>query len=72
MVESATAGALDAMRGRWTASPLPYARRYGIKAAEQAVFVLDRDGVIRAVYTAGTNDSIPTVAQLARDLDAVR
>ncbi len=70
MVASAGAAAVDGLRGQWTANPLPYVRRYGIKGAEQAVFVLDRDGAVRAVHTAGTNSGIPTVAQLARDLDA--
>ncbi|MBI3637199.1 MAG: redoxin domain-containing protein [Candidatus Rokubacteria bacterium] len=71
VVQSAIANAADVVRGERIASPLPHALRYGIKNSEQAVFVLDRDAVIRAVHTAGTNGSIPTVAQLARDLDAI-
>lgn len=71
IAESTVVAAADALRGQWTPSPRPYGRRYGVRGAEQAVFVVDRDGLIRAVHTAGTNGSIPTVAELARDLDAL-
>ena len=71
VVQSTIANSVDVVRGERVASPLPHALRYGIKNSEQAVFVLDRDAVVRAIHTAGTNGSIPTVAQLARDLDAL-
>src|SRR5581483_4194589 len=73
VAESTVAAAADfLLRGERTANPIPAARRWGGRSAEQAVFVVDRGGVIRAVYTAGTNAAIPTVATLVRDLDALR
>ncbi len=72
IAESAVAATADLLlRGERTASPVPVARRWGVRGSEQAVFVVDRDGVIRAVHTAGTNAAIPTVAELVRVLDAL-
>lgn len=66
----ATAAAVtDFVRhGERTPSPIPFFARNGMKDSPQAVFVIDRQGIVRAVHRLGPDDVLPTAATLARDL----
>lgn len=69
-VASAVAGAADQLlRGEKTPSPVAYLKRYGLRYhPEQAVFVVDREGIIRYVHTADSIGAIPPNAELVREL----
>jgi putative peptide zinc metalloprotease protein len=68
---STVAGASDFLvRGEPVVSPLPYLKRYGPNAApEQAVFIVDRDGIIRYVYTCDGIGAVPSNAELLTELN---
>jgi AhpC/TSA family len=68
VVTSTLAAAADfVFRGQRTPLPLP-AARYPGKDPAQAVFVVDRAGIIRAVHTFGPSDRIPSPSDLVREL----
>jgi len=56
------------LRGEKSPSPLPHLRRYGFDDPEQAVFIVDRDGIIRYVHSSGPIGSIPSNEELLRQL----
>ena len=56
------------LRGEKSASPLPYFKRYGFTDMEQAVFIVDKSGVIRYTYTTGPVGAIPSNADLLSQL----
>jgi putative peptide zinc metalloprotease protein len=57
-----------ALRGERTPLPTPYFKRYLGKDAAQAVFILDRDGIVRAEYRLGPNAPLPSAPELVREL----
>jgi putative peptide zinc metalloprotease protein len=59
------------LRGERTASPVPFLVRYGGRDSPQAMFVIDRDGIVRAAFTMGPIDRLPAAADLLRALDAL-
>ena len=65
-----TAAASDRIvHGEKSPSPMPYFKRYGFsKDSPQAVFIVDKSGVIRYVYTCGPLGAIPSTAELLRQL----
>ena len=54
-------------------SPLPYLKRYGSTDLEQAVFIIDKAGVIRYVHTTGApGGGLPSNAEYLRQLDKLQ
>ena len=51
-------------KGETTPPPIPYIRRYLGKDTNQAVFVLDREGVVRAEHRLGPNAPLPSPSDL--------
>jgi putative peptide zinc metalloprotease protein len=51
-------------KGEKTPLPIPYIKRYAGKDTDQAVFVLDREGVVRAEHRLGPNTPLPSAAEL--------
>ncbi|MBI1736596.1 MAG: redoxin domain-containing protein [Candidatus Rokubacteria bacterium] len=71
VMRSTAAAAADlVMRGERTPLPIPFAMRHPGKESPQAVFVIDRPGVIRAVHRASPNADIPPATVLVKDLAA--
>ena len=57
------------LEGERTPSPFPYLKRHGLNyQPDQAVFIVDRAGIIRYVYSAGPTGAIPSNADLLREL----
>ncbi|MBI2205551.1 MAG: redoxin domain-containing protein [Candidatus Rokubacteria bacterium] len=72
IVRSMAASASDLLlRGERTPLPIPFAMRYPGKDAPQAVFVIDRQGIVRAVHRMDPNAGLPTVAALLKDLASI-
>jgi peroxiredoxin len=70
----ASSGAVIAdlvLKGETTPLPIPYIRRYVGKDTNQAVFVLDREGIVRAEYRLGPNAPLPSAAELVKELEKV-
>lgn len=67
----ATAASDLLLRGERTPLPIPFAMRYGAKDSPQAVFVVDRQGIVRAVHRMGPNAGLPTVQTLIKDLAGI-
>jgi len=59
------------LRGQRSFSPRPYLERYPGKDSPQAVYVIDRDGVIRRAFMSESLAAIPSNVELARALDAL-
>jgi len=58
------------LRGEKTASPLPPMRRYGASDAEQqAVFIIDKAGIIRYTHASNVLGGLPPNAEYLRQLD---
>ena len=55
-------------RGERTPQPIPYIQRYRGKDTMQAVFILDRDGIVRAEHRLGPNDALPSAGELVGEL----
>jgi peroxiredoxin len=55
-------------KGETTPAPIPFITRYAGKDANQAVFVLDREGVVRAERRLGPNAPLPSAAELISEL----
>ena len=51
-------------KGERTPAPIPYFKRYGGKDSAQAVFILDREGVVRAEHRLGPNAPLPSASDL--------
>lgn len=72
-VACSTAAASDlVLHGEKTASPTPFFMRYGFKDSPQAIFIIDRDGIVRSVHTSGPIGSIRFNADLVRELATLR
>jgi peroxiredoxin len=57
------------LRGEKSPSPAPYFKRYGFSQdSPQAVFIVDKLGIIRYVYTSSPIGVIPSNAELLRQL----
>ena len=52
------------LKGETTPAPIPYTKRYAGQDAAQAVFILDRDGIVRAEHRLGPNAPLPSAAEL--------
>lgn len=60
------------LHGQRTESPGPLIRRIGFgRETGQAVYILDRDGVIRRVFPAGSIGAIVSGSEIVRHLDAL-
>ena len=59
------------LRGETTPLPIPYFKRYVLKDSPQAVFILDRDGVVRAEHRLGPNAPLPSAEELVRELESL-
>ena len=51
-------------KGQSSPAPIPYVRRYKGADAAQAVFVIDREGVVRAEHRLGPNAPLPSASDL--------
>jgi peroxiredoxin len=51
-------------KGETTPAPIPYFKRYAGKDTAQAVFILDRAGVVRAEHRLGPNAPLPSASDL--------
>jgi putative peptide zinc metalloprotease protein len=71
LVSGAAVAADFVLRGEPTPLPLPYFKRYALKDSPQAVFILDRDGVVRAVHRLEPNAPLPSAEQLVRELESL-
>jgi peroxiredoxin len=72
IMRSMTTAATDLLlHGERTPLPVPFAARYGMKDSPQAVFVIDRQGIIRNVHRLSPNAGLPTTATLAKELSAI-
>ena len=61
------------LRGEKTPSPLPYMKRYGQTDMDQeAVFLIDKAGLIRYVHTTGASGALPSNAEYLRQLDKLQ
>lgn len=61
------------LRGEKTPSPLPYMKRYGTTDMEQqAVFLIDKAGVIRYVHATGSLGGLPSGSEYVRQLDKLQ
>jgi peroxiredoxin len=67
----ATAASDLLLRGERTPLPISFAMRYQGKDSPQAVFVIDRPGIVRAVHRMGPNAGLPTIAALVKDLSTI-
>jgi putative peptide zinc metalloprotease protein len=61
------------LHGEKSPSPLPFIKRYGMTDMEQqAVFLIDKVGVIRSVYSTGSLGGLPPSAEYVRQLDQLQ
>jgi peroxiredoxin len=70
VVLSSTAAVISdfVLKGEKTPAPIPYLKRYMGKDTPQAVFVIDRDGVVRGEHHLGSNAPLPSAAELISEL----
>lgn len=72
VVRSMTAAATDLLlHGERTPLPIPFIVRHPMKDSPQAVFVIDRQGIIRNVHRLSPNAGLPTTTTLANELSAI-
>ena len=72
IARSMTTAATDLLlRGERTPLPVPFVTRYGFKDSPQAVFVIDRHGIVRSIHQLGANAGLPTTASLAKELSTI-
>jgi peroxiredoxin len=72
IARSLTTAAADLVRhGERTPLPVPFAMRYGMKDSPQAVFVIDRQGIVRNVHRLTSNAGLPTIVTLAKELSVI-
>jgi len=55
-------------KGERTPAPIPYLQRYRGKDAAQAVFLVDREGIVRAEHRLGPNSPLPSAQELIAQL----
>ncbi|NOT58138.1 MAG: AhpC/TSA family protein [Deltaproteobacteria bacterium] len=61
------------LHGEKSPSPLPFIKRYGMTDMEQqAVFLVDKAGVIRYVHATGPLGGLPPSAEYVRQLDQLQ
>lgn len=61
------------LRGEKSPSPLPYLKRYGtVDMEQQAVFLIDKAGVVRYVHATGPLGGLPPSAEYVRQLDQLQ
>lgn len=58
-------------KGESTPAPIPYFKRYLGTDAAQAVFLLDREGIVRAEHRLAPNAPLPTAAELIAALGKI-
>jgi len=69
LVASSIAAVSDlVLKGQTTPAPVPFLKRYGIKDAAQAVFLVDREGIVRAEHRLGPNAPLPSAQELVEQL----
>jgi peroxiredoxin len=72
IARSLTTAATDlVLHGERTPLPVPFAMRYGMKDSPQAVFVIDRQGIVRNVHRLTSNAGLPTTTTLAKELSVI-
>ena len=59
------------LKGETTPAPIPYIKRYAGQDAAQAVFILDREGIVRAEHRLGPNAPLPSAAEIVKELEKV-
>jgi putative peptide zinc metalloprotease protein len=59
------------LKGQTTPAPIPFMKRYAGQDAAQAVFILDRDGLVRAEHRLGPNAPLPSAAELIKELEKI-
>jgi hypothetical protein len=59
-------------RGEKTASPAPFKRYGSTDMEQQAVFIIDKSGIIRYVQTSGSLGGLPSNAEYLRQLDRLQ
>jgi putative peptide zinc metalloprotease protein len=59
------------LKGQPTPAPIPYFKRYAGTDAAQAVFVIDREGVVRAEHRLGPNSPLPSASDLIAALGTI-
>lgn len=59
-------------RGERSASPAPYIKRYGSTDMEQAVFIIDKSGIIRYTHASNSLGGLPSNAEHLRQLDKLQ
>jgi peroxiredoxin len=52
------------LKGETTPAPVPFMKRYAGQDAAQAVFIVDREGVVRAEHRLGPNAPLPSAGEL--------
>ncbi len=61
------------LHGEKSPSPLPHLKRYGtVDMEQQAVFLIDKAGVIRYVHATGPLGGLPPSAEYVRQLDQLQ
>jgi peroxiredoxin len=58
-------------RGEKTASPAPFKRYGSTDMEQQAVFIIDKSGIIRYVQTSGSLGGLPSNTEYFRQLDSL-
>jgi len=59
------------LKGQSTPAPVPYFQRYKGRDAAQAVFVVDREGLVRFEHRLGPNSPLPSAHELIEELRKV-
>ena len=59
------------LKGETTPAPIPYFKRYAGRDTAQAVFIVDREGVVRAEHRLGPNAPLPSASELVSELGKV-
>lgn len=71
-VDSGVAAVTDFVtKGQSTPAPIPFIKRHMGKDAAQAVFLLDREGIVRAEYRLAPNAPLPSAAELITTLGTI-
>ena len=56
------------LKGEKTPAPMPYFKRYMGKDTPQAVFVIDREGIVRTEHHLGSTTPLPSAQELIEQL----
>jgi hypothetical protein len=59
-------------QGERSPSPVPFFKRYGLKDSPQAIYIVDRDSIVRHVFTAGPIGRLPSNAEIVAVLEGLR